>query len=199
MLCGDLPLEEFRILDCCAAPGGKSFAASIATNGKAKITSCDVHEHKAGLIAKGAQRLGFDNITAQQQDATENVPEWNDAFDAVIADVPCSGYGIIRKKPDIRYKDPASMADLPQLQLQILRNQAKYVKAGGVLIYSTCTLVRAENEGVVEQFLAENDEFHTEPLPLPDIFPKNESGMLALVSGEYDTDGFFICRLRRKV
>ena len=91
------------------------------------------------------------------------------------------------------------MADLPQLQLQILRNQAKYVKAGGVLIYSTCTLVRAENEGVVEQFLAENDEFYTEPLPLPDIFPKNESGMLALVSGEYDTDGFFICRLRRKV
>ena len=192
------PKKGMQILDCCAAPGGKSFAASIATGGKGRITSCDVHAHKAGLIAKGAQRLGFENITARQQDATENVPEWNDAFDAVIADVPCSGYGIIRKKPDIRYKDPASMADLPQLQLQILRNQAKYVKAGGVLIYSTCTLVRAENEGVVEQFLAENDGFCTEPLPLPENFPRNETGMLALVSGEYDTDGFFICRLRRK-
>ena len=199
VLCALLPKEEIRILDCCAAPGGKSFAASIATDGKAKIISCDVHEHKAGLIAKGAQRLGFENITARQQDATENVDEWNNAFDAVIADVPCSGYGIIRKKPDIRYKDPASMEELPELQLQILRNQAKYVKVGGVLIYSTCTLVRSENEGVVEQFLAENDEFYTEPLPLPEIFPRNETGMLALVSGEYDTDGFFICRLRRKV
>ena len=199
VLCARLPQEEIRILDCCAAPGGKSFAASVATGGKAKIISCDVHEHKAGLIAKGAARLGFGNITARQQDATENVDEWNDAFDAVIADVPCSGYGIIRKKPDIRYKAPGSMADLPELQLQILRNQARYVKAGGVLIYSTCTLVRAENEGVVEKFLAENNEFDTEPLPLPEVFPKNESGMLALVSGEYDTDGFFICRLRRKV
>ena len=121
------------------------------------------------------------------------------AADGVLCDVPCSGTGTLSKKPDIRYKDLKEMEALPQLQLQILRNQAKYVKAGGVLIYSTCTLVRAENEGVVEQFLAENDEFHTEPLPLPDIFPKNESGMLALVSGEYDTDGFFICRLRRKV
>ena len=90
------------------------------------------------------------------------------------------------------------MAGLPELQLQILRNQARYLKKGGVLIYSTCTLVRAENEGIVEAFLNENDEFTLEPLPLPDNFPKNESGMLALVPGEYDTDGFFIARLRRK-
>ena len=119
-------------------------------------------------------------------------------MDAVIADVPCSGYGIIRKKPDIRYKDPASMKDLPQLQLQILKNQARYVKPGGLLLYSTCTLVRAENEGVVEAFLKENEEFTTEPLPLPAGFPENTDGMLALVPGQYDTDGFFICRMRRK-
>ena len=91
------------------------------------------------------------------------------------------------------------MAGLPELQRKILKNQARYVKPGGVLIYSTCTLLRAENEGVVEAFLKENEEFHTEPLPLPPPFPKNESGMLALVPGEYDTDGFFICRLRRKL
>ena len=90
------------------------------------------------------------------------------------------------------------MMDLPALQLQILTNQARYVKKGGVLIYSTCTLLRRETEAVVEAFLAENNEFRTEPLPLPDNFPVNESGMLALVTGEYDTDGFFICRLRRK-
>ena len=198
VLCADLPKESIRILDCCSAPGGKSFAAAMATEGKAEITSCDVHEHKVTIIGKGAARLGLDKISARLQDATENVPEWNDSFDALICDVPCSGYGIIRKKPDIRYKNPADMASLPELQLQILKNQARYVKSGGILIYSTCTLVRAENEGVVEAFLKDNENFYLEPLPLPGCFPKNESGMLALVPGEYDTDGFFIARLRRK-
>ena len=198
VLCAQLPEENIKILDCCAAPGGKSFAAAIATNGKASITSCDVHQHKTTLIANGAARLGIDTITARQQDATQFVPQWENEMDAVICDVPCSGYGIIRKKPDIRFKDPDTMMDLPALQLQILTNQARYVKKGGVLIYSTCTLLRRENEAVVEAFLAENNEFTTEPLPLPDNFPVNESGMLALVTGEYDTDGFFICRLRRK-
>ena len=198
VLCAELPKESIRILDCCSAPGGKSFAAAMATNGMAAITSCDVHEHKVTIIGKGAARLGLDKISARLQDATENVPEWNDSFDALICDVPCSGYGIIRKKPDIRYKNPADMASLPELQLQILKNQARYVKKGGVLIYSTCTLVRAENEGVVEAFLKENDNYTLESLPLPDVFPKNESGMLALVPVEYDTDGFFIARLRRK-
>ena len=198
VLCAALPGESIRVLDCCAAPGGKSFAASVATGGKASITSCDVHAHKIGLIGNGAARLGMENIIPRLQDATEYVAQWNDSFDAIICDVPCSGYGIIRKKPDIRYKKPEDMADLPQLQLQILKNQARYIKKGGVLIYSTCTLVRAENEGVVEAFLKDNDEFMLEPLSLPEIFPKNETGMLALVPGQYDTDGFFIARLRRK-
>ena len=198
VLCAELPKEESRILDCCAAPGGKSFAAAMATGGKGSITSCDIHEHKVPLIQKGAARLGVENHTACQQDASVNVEDWNDQFDAVIADVPCSGYGIIRKKPDIRYKKAEDMADLPQLQLAILKNQARYVKPGGILMYSTCTLLRAENEGVVESFLRENNDFYLEPLPLPAAFPKNESGMLALVPGEYDTDGFFIARMRRK-
>jgi len=198
VLCAELPDQEIRILDCCAAPGGKSFAAAMATAGKGSITSCDIHEHKVSLIQKGAARLGVEKLTARQQDASENVPQWNDSFDAVIADVPCSGYGIIRKKPDIRYKNPDDMAELPELQLAILKNQARYVKPGGILMYSTCTLVRAENEGVVESFLQENKDYYLEPLPLPAVFPKNESGMLALVPGEYDTDGFFIARMRRK-
>ena len=198
VLCAELPKKEIRILDCCAAPGGKSFAAAMATGGKGNITSCDIHEHKVPLIRKGAARLGIEKLTAQQQDASENVPQWNDSFDTVIADVPCSGYGIIRKKPDIRYKDPSDMAGLPELQLAILKNQARYVKPGGILMYSTCTLVYAENEGVVERFLKENNDFELEPLPLPGTFAKNESGMLALVPGEYDTDGFFIARMRRK-
>ena len=197
VLCAEIP-QNSAVLDCCAAPGGKSFAAVIAMGGTGSVRSCDVHSHKTGLIENGAQRLGFDNVTAYCADATVFRPEWENAMDAVIADVPCSGYGIIRKKPDIRYKDPASMQDLPQLQLQILKNQARYVKPGGLLLYSTCTLVRQENEGVVEAFLKENTEFITEPLPLPAPFPVNTDGMLALVPGQYDTDGFFICRMRRK-
>ena len=119
-------------------------------------------------------------------------------MDVVIADVPCSGYGIIRKKPDIRYKDSKTMEDLPQLQLQILCNQARYVKPGGTLLYSTCTLLQRENQQVVAQFLAENPEFFTENLKLPGVFPDNTDGMLTLIPGQYDTDGFFICRMRRK-
>ena len=198
VLCAQLPREDIRVLDCCTAPGGKSFAAAMDMDGKGSIISCDVHGHKTELIRAGAARLGLTNVEARQQDATEPVADWVDAMDVVIADVPCSGYGIIRKKPDLRLKDPDTMKDLPALQLQILKNQANYVKKGGVLLYSTCTLVRRENEGVVEKFLKANPEFVTEPLSLPAPFPKNESGWLALVPGQYDTDGFFICRLRRK-
>ena len=91
------------------------------------------------------------------------------------------------------------MKELPALQRAILEVHARYVKPGGLLMYSTCTLVHAENEGMVEAFLKDHPEFHLEPLPLPDVFPENRSGMLALIPGEYDTDGFFISRLRRKV
>lgn len=199
VLCAQLPKgHRVELLDCCAAPGGKSFAAAIAMGGHGKIRSCDIHSHKTVLIQNGAERLGLNNISAQVQDATQNRSQWNGKMDFVLADVPCSGYGIIRKKPDIRYKDPAGMEKLPALQLEILRNQARYVKPGGLLIYSTCTVLRRENEDVVEAFLSENSDFSTEPLPLPDGLPRNTSGMLTLLPGEYDTDGFFICRLRRK-
>lgn len=198
VLCAQLPQGPIRILDCCAAPGGKSFAAAMATAGQAEITSCDIHPHKAELLQKGAERLGIDRLQAQCRDASVFYAPWEGCMDVVIADVPCSGYGIIRKKPDIRYKDPDTMQELPALQLSILNNQARYVKKGGLLMYSTCTLVRRENEGVVEKFLKQNPDFQTEILHLPDNFPKNDTGMLALVPGEYDTDGFFICRLRRE-
>ncbi|MBO5868573.1 MAG: 16S rRNA (cytosine(967)-C(5))-methyltransferase RsmB [Oscillospiraceae bacterium] len=196
VLCAQIPAGA-KVLDCCAAPGGKSFAAAIA--GAGEITSCDIHAHKTALIANGAARMGLQNISVQQQDATVFVPEWEQQMDVVLADVPCSGYGIIRKKPDIRYKDPDSMKELPALQLAILENQARYVKPGGTLLYSTCTLLQKENEGVVEAFLQSNQEFYREKLTLPSALPDNSTGYLTLVPGEYDTDGFFICRLRRKL
>ena len=199
VLCAQIPQKSsVRVMDCCAAPGGKSFAAGIAMGNEGVVQSCDVHEHKTALIQNGAVRLGLTNIQVRKQDASVFCQEWQDKMDVVIADVPCSGYGIIRKKPDIRYKDPKDLARLPELQLAILCNQAEYVKPGGTLLYSTCTLVRAENEGVVEAFLKLRPDFTLEKLPLPHCFPENTSGMLVLVPGEYDTDGFFICRLRRK-
>ena len=196
VLCAQI-LPGQKVLDCCAAPGGKSFAAAMA--GAGEITSCDIHPHKIELIAKGAARLGLRQMHSLEQDATAFNPEWEEKMDTVITDVPCSGFGIIRKKPDIRYKSLTEAAELPALQKQIINNAARYVKPGGLLLYSTCTLVQAENEDVVEDFLRTHPDFTTEPLPLPSVFPENESGMLALVPGEYDTDGFFICRLRRKV
>ena len=198
VLCAKLPQDDIRLLDCCSAPGGKSFAAAIAMGGKGQITSCDVHAHKIGIIENGAARLGLTNISARQQDATLRVPEWEAQMDAVIADVPCSGLGIIRKKPDIRYKALEGMKDLPALQLAILENQSAYVKKGGVLIYSTCTVLKRENEDIVHAFLEKHEDFYLEPLELPEVFPENTSGMLTLIPGDYDTDGFFLSRLRRK-
>ena len=189
--------EGFRVLDCCAAPGGKSFAAAIAMRGTGKITSCDVHPHKVSLIENGAGRLGLENITARLQDASVFVPEWEEQMDAVLVDAPCSGLGIIRKKPDIRYRDLKETEALPELQKSILWNQARYVKKGGVLLYSTCTLLPRENEEVVAAFLAVHPEFSLEKLALPPVFPENETGMLTLLPGQRDTDGFFISKMRR--
>ena len=197
--CAGISEGDFLVTDCCAAPGGKSFAAAIRLGGKGRIVSSDIYEHKVPLMEKGAERMGFANMHPRHFDATVFDPELESKVDFALVDVPCSGYGIIRKKPDIREKDPDTMKELPALQLQILKNQARYVRPGGVLIYSTCTLVRRENEGVVEKFLKANPEFSLEPLSLPTEFDENTTGMLTLVPGEHDTDGFFIARLRRSL
>ncbi len=196
VLCADIP-QNAKVLDCCSAPGGKSFAAAMVLKGTGSIQSCDIHDHKIPLIEKGAERLGIFNLSACRQEAEVFCPQWEKQMDVVIADVPCSGYGIIRKKPDIRYKNPGQMAELPTLQLAILQNQARYVKPGGVLLYSTCTLLPRENEDVIQTFLKDNPGFYLEKINLPEVFSENETGMLTLLTGEYDTDGFFICRLRR--
>ena len=189
--------KGFRVLDCCAAPGGKSFAAAMAMEGRGSICSCDIHPHKIQLIENGAARLGLGILQARLQDASEFVPEWEGAMDAVLVDAPCSGLGIIRKKPDIRYRNLKENEALPALQKEILANQARYVKKGGVLLYSTCTLLSRENQDVVEDFLKTHPEFSLEKLPLPSVFPENTTGMLTLLPGQWDTDGFFISKMRR--
>ena len=186
-----------RVLDVCAAPGGKSFAAAMDLGGTGSVLSCDIHPHKITLMERGAARLGLPNLTARLQDATAFAPELADQMDAVLADVPCSGLGVIRKKPDIRYKDLAPLGRLPEIQRRILDNVSRYVRPGGVLLYSTCTMLRRENEAVAEAFLADHPEFAPEPFPLPAALGGAERAMATLYPHRHGTDGFFICKLRR--
>lgn len=189
---------EMKILDCCAAPGGKSFAASLIMKNKGSVTACDIHGKKLSRIEQGAQRLGIDIISTRECDARRPFPEFDSAFDVVIADVPCSGFGVIRKKPEIRYKSREDVAGLPEIQLNILREAAGCVKPGGVLIYSTCTVLKAENQDVIRRFLSENDEFEPQSYKLPAPVERPVDGMISFWPYVYDCDGFFICRLGRK-
>ena len=191
------PAEDAKVLDMCAAPGGKSFALAFDMGDKGQIVSCDVHPHKLKLLESGAQRLGINNLRAVLADGTEHHAAWEQAADLVVADVPCSGLGIIRKKPDIRYKKPEELAKLPVLQMKILENAATYVRPGGTLIYSTCTILPEENEGVTEEFLARHIDFTLEEFVLP-LPIGNSKGHLTLWPQRFGTDGFYICRMRRK-
>ena len=187
-----------KVLDCCAAPGGKSFAAAIAMENQGEIVACDLHPHKKKLIQAGADRLGLTIIQPKTADGKVFRPEWEGAFDLVLVDAPCSGLGVIRKKPDIRYKDPAPLADLPAVQLDILRNAARYVKPGGTLMYSTCTLLYRENGEVVETFLAENKSYKAEAFTLPGPIGLVQGGSVTLWPHRHGTDGFFISKMRRE-
>ena len=181
------------VLDACAAPGGKSFAAAIAMKNKGRIDSCDLHDKKIGLIKDGAQRLGIDIINAFPHDARAHLDR---LYDAVICDVPCSGYGVIRKKPEIRYRPQTDCTAMPPIQTAILKNTSKYVKSGGLVIYSTCTVMQEENEGVVRQFLCDHPEFSAESFTLPNG-ETADKGYITFWPDIHGTDGFFVCKLRR--
>lgn len=152
-----------RILDACAAPGGKAFCIALNAADQLKILACELHEQRVMLIKKGAERLKLSGIEAMQQDATvynENLGQ----FDRILCDVPCSGLGVMRRKPELKYKTLADCAALPPLQLQILCNTARYLKPGGRLVYSTCTVLKEENQAIVSAFLKQNPQFHPAPL-----------------------------------
>lgn len=185
-----------RVLDCCAAPGGKSFAAAIAMENRGELISCDIHPHKIKLLEAGRDRLGLSVITPTLQNAAQLQKDWAEGFDTVLTDVPCSGLGIIRKKPDIRYKDSVPLKGLPRVQRSILDNCAGYVRPGGVLMYSTCTLLDRENGGVVDAFLAGHPDFEAEPFNLPHLGP--QPGRVTFWPHIHGTDGFFTAKLRRK-
>lgn len=181
------------VLDSCAAPGGKSFAAAIAMRNEGSIDSCDLHDKKIRLISEGAQRLGLSCINAFPHDARA---AFDRQYDAIIADVPCSGYGVIRKKPEIRYKPLEDSASMPAIQAAILENLSQYVKPGGVIVYSTCTVLERENEDVVKAFLRAHAEFSAEGFTLPNGETAAD-GYITFWPDIHGTDGFFVSKLRR--
>ena len=187
------PSENQIIIDACCAPGGKSFGAAMLTNDKAEIISCDVHENKLSLVKKEAEKLGIKSIKTFTHDSTSAMSEYIGKVDRVVCDVPCSGLGVISKKSDIKYKDEKSIEDIDKIQYDILSASSKYLKDGGILLYSTCTLRKKENEDVVEKFLNANPEFSLLPFEYGNII--SDSGMLTLFPNIYHTDGFFMAKI----
>ena len=184
------------VLDVCACPGSKSFGAAMTMENKGEIIAFDIHENKLSLVEKGAERLGISIISTKAHDARKPIEELFGKADRIICDVPCSGFGVIGKKPEIRYKDPSESARLPQIQYDILQNVSKYLKVGGTLVYSTCTVLPDENESVVNKFLENNSGFSLVPFSVGEL--EAARGMITLLPHIHHTDGFFIAKIVRK-
>jgi len=195
------PKPHDTVIDVCACPGSKSFGAGIEMNNEGSLFSFDLHENKLSLVRSSADRLGIRILKTRALDGRTPDPSLFELADKVICDVPCSGFGVMAKKPDIRYKKEEDVERLAALGLSILSESAKYVKQGGTLLYSTCTLRRCENEDTVNAFLASHPSFSLCPFEIksrcentPDI---NSDGMLTLMPHIHHTDGFFIAKLKR--
>ncbi len=187
---------EQTVLDICACPGSKSFGAAISMENSGKLTAFDLHENKLSLVRQGAERLGIDIIETCASDGRAFIPELKETADRVLCDVPCSGFGVLSKKPELRYKSPEESRALPKIQRDILENACLYVKRGGVLVYSTCTLLPEENENNVRDFLSAHPEFELCPWNVGSLY--SDSGILTLYPHIHGTDGFFIAKLIRK-
>ena len=186
----------YNILDLCAAPGGKTFAAAIYLNNTGSIVSCDPNPSRLVLIENGAKRLGFDNITTLEN-LGQNYREDLMGKDAIICDVPCSGIGIIPKKPDLRYKKLDDIKQLCQLQQEILCTAARYIKTGGRMVYSTCTINKAENQYQITQFLENHNDFRLAELNCPVKGAENDNNMVTFLPHTTGCDGFFVAVLEK--
>ena len=184
------------LIDTCACPGGKSFSAAILMENNGSVQSFDLHKSKLSLIAQGAGKLGIDIIKTAEKNGSVSDAALVSSADTVLCDVPCSGLGVIAKKPEIRYKSAADIERLPEIQYAILSTAADYVKPGGVLCYSTCTLNRAENEAVVTRFLEADSRFA--PCEFEAGGLSSKDGMLTLLPHVHGTDGFFIAKFQKK-
>jgi 16S rRNA (cytosine967-C5)-methyltransferase len=184
------------VMDLCACPGSKSFGTAIHMNNKGQILSYDLHEKKLPLISSGAARLGIDIITPAVHDGRDPIPALFGKADRVLCDVPCSGFGVLAKKPELRYKDPVASEALPDIQLAILENGCRYVRDGGTLIYSTCTILPEENEKNVARFLERHPEFSLAPFSVGSLAVTE--GWITLLPDTHPTDGFFIAKFKKQ-
>ena len=184
-----------KILDICAAPGGKTTAIAEIIGEKGIVFSNDKGVNKLNLISQSAKRLCLDNIELSDIDACEFQENWKEMFDRVLVDVPCSGLGVIRRKPEIRYKQGVEFKSLYPIQKKILDNASQYVKKDGILIYSTCTLNREENQEVIHHFLSTHTNFTLDDMIIPTL--GQVYGMVELLPDEGQWDGFFISKLKR--
>lgn len=189
--------EGERVLDVCSAPGGKSFTTAENMNNKGEIVACDIYEGRLKLVLSGAERLGIEIIKTLPNDASVYNKELG-LFDKIICDVPCSGLGVIRRKPEIRLKKPEEVDKLPEIQYSIVKNTVQYLKKGGIMVYSTCSLNKEENENVFYRFIKENPDFEVVRV-LPDVERVgDETDTLTLMPHIHGSDGFFISALRRR-
>ncbi len=197
------PQKGTMVIDACAAPGGKSMLMAQLTGGEAEIIAFDIHPHRVQLVEKNAKRLGYYRITAQLQDAAELKKGLAGRAGAVLVDAPCSGLGVTDSKPDIKLtKSPEAIAELAKLQMQILQTCSKYVAPGGTLVYSTCTIIKEENEEIIKAFLANNPKFEMADLSayVPEGFDRARlsNGWLQLFPHLDHIDGFFIAKMTRR-
>lgn len=191
------PQPGQRVIDVCSAPGGKTTHLAQLMRNKGEIIATDIHPHKIGLIKENAERLGIDIIKPQVQDAAQNMPEWNATADCVLVDAPCSGLGVLRRRAEARWtKTEEGLGEFPGLQKAILANAARYVKPGGRLVYSTCTLEKAENADVIQFFLESNKEFELAGFPHPKTGEIIKE--LQILPQHDGIDGFYICALTKK-
>ena len=200
MLVGKIanPEKDSKVLDICSAPGGKTTHVATIMENTGQVIARDVFDHKLKLIKSTVNRLGLTNVNVENRDALKLDDNSIDKFDYVLADVPCSGLGIIRRKPEIKFKEASELSDLPDIQSKILNNASKYVKENGTLIYSTCTIHDEENINVVEQFLKENKNFELVPIENINIDLDNqEKGYIKIYPNIHGMDGFFIAKLKR--
>lgn len=173
-----------RVVDMCAAPGGKTIATAELMNNQGSILACDIYEHKLQLIENSAERAGIEIIETMCHDGTALNESLKETADRIICDVPCSGLGVFRRKPEIKYKKPEGMKELYDIQKRILDNAAEYLKRGGIIVYSTCTINPEENGRQIEKFMERNHEF--ELVEEKQFFPY------------MGADGFYIAKMRRK-
>lgn len=188
--------EGDLVMDICACPGSKSFGAAIRMKNKGALFAFDLHEKKLPLISSGAVRLGIGIITPAARDGRDPLPEYFGKADRVLCDVPCSGFGVLAKKPELRYKDPAASEALPDIQLAILDNACRYVKNGGTLVYSTCTILPEENEKNAARFLENHPEFTPAPFSVGSL--SVPTGQITLLPSVHGTDGFYIAKFKKQ-